>query len=57
MKLKVIELESNQGTNSPYTIQNKEWQKNILHLQLLSNELELNSNLKYDNNFKIIAHE
>ena len=28
---KVIELESNQGTNSPYTIQNKEWQKNILH--------------------------
>ncbi|MBM78592.1 MAG: hypothetical protein CL846_08925 [Crocinitomicaceae bacterium] len=28
---KVMELESNQGLNSPYTISNKEWQKNILH--------------------------
>lgn len=28
---KVIELESNQGPNSNYTIIDKEWQKNILH--------------------------
>ena len=28
---KVIELESQQGTNSPYTTENKEWQKKIMH--------------------------
>mgnify|MGYP003950785879 CR=1 FL=1 len=28
---KVVELENNQGSNSPYTITNKEWQKNIAH--------------------------
>ena len=28
---KVIELESNQGNNSSYTIENKAWQKNIAH--------------------------
>lgn len=28
---KVIELESNQGNNSSYTVENKQWQKNIIH--------------------------
>ena len=54
---KVIELESQQGTNSPYTIINKEWQKNIIHFAGGSDSSEqayINNNL---NLFKKIIED
>ena len=54
---KVIELESNQGNNSPYTISNKQWQKNIIHFSGGSDSSEqayMNNRL---NEFKSIIED
>ena len=54
---KVIELESNQGLNSPYTVANKKWQKNIIHFSGGSDSTEqayMSNNL---NIFKTIIED